>query len=199
MAVGGGAVIVVEASCLPGSGALTLTGRQGEVMQESARTALAWLCANAARYGLDPRLHRHTDVHLHVQSAEVPKEGASAGVTMAAALVSAFTGRPVRAGVAMSGEITLAGQVLPVGGIAAKVLAAHRAGLARILLPQPNRKQVDEDLGDELRRAVEIDYVTRLDELLELALRRAPAGPPDAAAPPRAPVSAAERLPDREA
>ena len=124
-------------------------------MRESARTALAWLRANAARYGLDPHLHRHTDVHLHVQAVEVPKEGASAGVTMAAALVSAFTGRPVRAGVAMSGEITLAGQVLPVGGIAAKVLAAHRAGLTRILLPQPNRKQVDEELGDELRRTVE--------------------------------------------
>ena len=192
-------MIVVEASCLPGSGALTLTGRQGEVMQESARTALAWLRANAARYGLDPDLHRHTDVHLHVQSAAVPKEGASAGVTMAVALVSAFTGRPLRAGVAMSGEITLAGQVLPVGGIAAKVLAAHRGGLARILLPQPNRKQVDEELGDELRRAVEIDCVTRLDELIELALRRAPAGPRDAAAPPRATVSATERPSGREA
>ncbi len=197
-ASGGGAVLVVEASCLPGSGALTLTGRQGEVMQESARTALAWLRANAARYGLDPHFHRHTDVHLHVQSAEVPKEGASAGVTMAAALVSAATRRRVRAGVAMSGEITLAGQVLGVGGIAAKVLAAHRGGLARILLPQPNRKQVDEELGDELRRAVEIDYVTRVDELLKLALR-APAGPRDLAAPPRAPVSAAERPPGREA
>ena len=148
---------------------------------------------------LDPDLHRDTDVHLHVQSAAVPKEGASAGVTMAAALVSAFTGRPLRAGVAMSGEITLAGQVLPVGGIAAKVLAAHRGGLARILLPQPNRKQVDEELGDELRRAVEIDCVTRLDELIELALRRAPAGPRDAAAPPRAAVLAAERSSGREA
>ena len=197
-ASGGGALLVVEASCLPGSGALTLTGRQGEVMQESARTALAWLRANAARYGLDPHFHRHTDVHLHVQSAEVPKEGASAGVTMAAALVSAATRRRVRAGVAMSGEITLAGQVLGVGGIAAKVLAAHRGGLARILLPQPNRKQVDEELGDELRRAVEIDYVTRVDELLELALR-APAGLRDLAAPPRAPVSAAERPPGRQA
>ena len=100
-----------------------------------ARPGAARLRANAARYGLDPHLHRHTDVHLHVQSAKVPKEGASAGVTMAAALVSAATRRRVRAGVAMSGEITLAGQVLGVGGIAAKVLAAHRGGLARILLP----------------------------------------------------------------
>ncbi len=117
-AAGGGEVSVVEASRRPGSGALTLTGRQGEVMRESARTALSWRRANAARYGLDPNLHRDTDVHLHVQSAEVPKEGASAGVTMAAALVSAFTRRPVRTDVAMTGESTHGGQALGVGGIA---------------------------------------------------------------------------------
>ena len=176
-AAGGGEVIVVEASRLPGAGALTLTGRQGEVMRESAQTALSWLRANAARYGLDPDFHRDTDIHLHVHSAEVPKEGASAGVTMAAALVSAFTRRPVRTDVAMTGEITLGGQVLPVGGIAEKVLAAHRGGLARVLLPRQNRTQVDEDLGDSLRRAVEVDYVTRVDELLELALRHTPDRP----------------------
>ena len=184
-AAGSGEVIVVEASRLPGSGGLTLTGRQGEVMRESARTALSWLRANAARYGLDPGFQRDTDVHLHVQSAEVPKEGASAGVTMAAALVSAFTRRPVRSDVAMTGEITLGGQVLPVGGIAEKVLAAHRGGLARVILPRRNRTQVDEDLGDSLRRAVEVDYVTRVDELLELVLRRTPAvGSVAAATPP---------------
>ena len=174
-AAGGGEVIVVEASRMPGAGALTLTGRQGEVMQESARTALSWLRANAGRYGLDPAFHRNTDIHLHVQSAEVPKEGASAGMTMAAALVSAFTRRPVRGDLAMTGEITLCGQVLPVGGIEEKVLAAHRCGLARVVLPRQNRKQVDEDLGDDLRRAVAVDYVTRIDEVLELALQRTPA------------------------
>ena len=174
-AAGGGAVIVVEASRLPGFGALTLTGRQGEVMRESARTALSWLRANAARYGLDPDFHRDTDVHLHVQSAAVPKEGASAGVTMAAALVSAFTRRPVRTDVAMTGEITLGGQVLPVGGIAEKVLAAHRGGLAHVILPRQNRTQVDSDLGDDLRHVVAVDYVTQVDELLELALRPTPA------------------------
>ena len=110
-----------------------------------------------------------------MQSAEVPKEGASAGVTMAAALVSAFTRRPVRTDVAMTGEITLGGQVLPVGGIAEKMLAAHRGGLARVILPRQNRKQVGEDLGDDLRRVVEVDYVTRVDELLELVLQRTPA------------------------
>ena len=174
-AAGGGEVIVVEASRLPGAGGLTLTGRQGEVMRESAQTALSWLRANAARYGLSPDFQRDTDVHLHVQSVEVPKEGASAGVTMAAALVSAFTRRSVRSDVAMTGEITLGGQVLPVGGIAEKVLAAHRGGLARVILPRRNRAQVDEDLGDSLRRAVEVDYVTHVDELLELVLRRTPA------------------------
>ena len=160
--------------------ALTLTGRQGEVMRESARAALSWLRANAGRYGLDPAFHRSSDVHLHVQSGEVAKEGASAGVTMAAALVSAFTGRVVRGDLAMTGEITLSGQVLPVGGIKEKVLAAHRCGIARVVLPQQNQKQVDEDLGADLRRAVEVHYVTQVDDLLTLALRPAP---PAAATP----------------
>ncbi len=175
---GGGAVMFIEASRMPGSGALTLTGRQGEVMRESARTALSWLRANARRYGLDPAFHRDTDIHLHVQAGDVPKEGASAGVTMAAALVSALTGRPLRGDIAMTGEIGLGGQVLPVGGIEEKVLAAHRRGLARVVLPLGNRKQVDEDLGDDLRRAVAVDYVAGIDELLELTLGRVPA--PDA-------------------
>ena len=146
----GGELSFVEASRMPGSGALTLTGRQGEVMRESARTALSWLRANAGRYGLDPAFHRNSDVHLHVQSGEVAKEGASAGVTLAVALASAFTGRVVRGDLAMTGEITLSGQVLPVGGIKEKVLAAYRHGVARVVLPQQNRKQVDEDLGDDL-------------------------------------------------
>ena len=186
---GGGEVIFVEASRMAGSGALTLTGRLGEVMRESARTAMSWLRANAGRYGLDPAFHRDTDVHLHVHSAEVPKEGASAGVTMTAALVSAVTGRPVRGDLAMTGEITLAGQVLPVGGIKEKVLAAHRRGLARVILPRENQKQVDEDLGDDLRRAVEVHYVTRIDELLELGLQRTPAADDAAAATPVGRVS----------
>ena len=177
-AAGGGAVMFIEASRMPGSGALTLTGRQGEVMRESARMALSWLRANARRYDLDPAFHRDTDIHLHVQAGDVPKEGASAGVTMAAALVSALTGRPLRGDIAMTGEIGLGGQVLPVGGIKEKVLAAHRRGLARVVLPLGNRKQVDEDLGDDLRRAVAVDYVAGIDELLELTLGRVPA--PDA-------------------
>ena len=182
----GGEVLFVEVGRMPGSGALTLTGRQGEVMQESARTALSWLRANAGRYGIDPAFHRETDIHLQVQSGAGPKEGASAGV----ALVSAFTGRPVRGDLAMTGEITLSGQVLPVGGIKEKALAAHRRGLARVLLPRENKKQVDEDLGDGLRRAVAVDYVEWIDELLELALQPAPAvGGAAEAVPPAGRVS----------
>ena len=182
-AAGGGEVIFVEASRMPGGGALTLTGRLGEAAQESARTALSWLRANAARYGLDSAIHRDADVHVHVQPGAGPIEGASAGVTMAAALVSAFTGRPVRGDLAMTGGITLSGQVLPVGGIKEKMLAAHRSGLARVVLPRENRKQVDEELGNDLRRAVEVDYVARVDDLLELTLGRAPAADDVAATP----------------
>ena len=176
----GGNLLYVEASCMSGNGALILTGRLGEVMQESVQVALSWLRANAERYGIDPAFLRDTDVHLHVQSGEVPKEGASAGVTMVAALVSAFTGCVVRGDLAMTGEITLAGHVLAVGAIKEKVLAAHRYGLARVVLPHQNKKQVDEQLGDDLRRAVAVDYVTRIDEVLDVALQRAPA-PDDAA------------------
>ena len=169
----GGNVMFVEVSRMPGTGALTLTGGLGEVMQESARVALSWVRANAARYGIDPGFHRRADIHVHVQSGALRKDGASAGVAMVAAMVSALTGRVVRGDLAMSGEITLAGQVLPVGGVKEKVLAAHRCGLTRVVLPQQNKKQVDEELGDDLRRAVAVHYVTRLDELLDLAVQPA--------------------------
>ncbi len=162
----GGNVMFVEVSRMPGTGALTLTGGLGEGMQESARVALSWVRANAARYGIDPRFHRGADIHVHVQSGALRKDGASAGVAM----VSALTGRVVRGDLAMTGEVTLSGQILPVGGISEKVLAAHGCGLARVILPRQNRKHVEE-LGDDLRCAVAIDYVTRIDELLDLAMR----------------------------
>ena len=170
---GGGEVLFVEVTTMAGGGALTLTGRQGEVMQESARGVLSWLRVNAGRYGVDPG---KTDIHLHVD--EGPADGASAGVAMAAALVSALTGRVVRGDVAMTGAVTLSGQVLRVGGIEEKLLAAHRGGLAGVILPRGNQKEVDEELGEELRRAVEVHYVTRVDELLELALEPASSAAP---------------------
>ena len=157
---------------MPGSGGLVLTGRLGEAMQESAQVALSWLRAHAGRYGIDPGFPRDTDVHLHL-SGEVPKEGASAGVTMVAALVSAFTGRPLRSDLAMTGEITLSGHVLPVGAIREKMLAAHRCGLTGVILPERNRRQVHDELGGDLPRALEVHYVTGIDELLDLALRPA--------------------------
>jgi len=186
---GGGDVVLVEVSRTAGSGELTLTGRLGEAAQESVRAALSWLRANAAHYGLGEGFHRDTDIHLHAQSDAGPTEGTSAGVTMAAALASAFTGRPVRGDLAMTGEITLSGQILPVGGIKEKVLAAHRCGMAGVILPRQNRKQVDEDLGDDLRGAVEIHFVTRIEELLELALRPAPEAGEAAAVTPAGRVS----------
>ena len=171
----GGDVSSVEASRMPGAGALTLTGRLGESMQESARTAMSWLRVNAGRYGFDPSFHRDTDVHLHVPTGSGRQKGTSAGVAMVAALVSVFTGRPVRGDLAMTEEIALSGEVIAVGGVKEKVLAAHRCGLTRVILPQQYRKQVEEDLGDDLRSAVAVDYVTRIEDLLELALRPAPA------------------------
>ena len=122
----------------------------------------------AGRYGIEPDFHRATDIHLHVGVG--PGDGTSGGVTMAAALVSVMTGRVVRGDVAMTGEVTLSGQVLAVGGISEKLLAAHRCGLAGVILPRGNEREVDE----ELRRAVEVHYVTRLDDLLDLALEPAP-------------------------
>ena len=166
----GGDVLFVEARRMRGAGALTLTGQLGDVMRESAHAALSWVRANAARYGIDPEFYQTTDVHLHVPAGAVPKDGPSAGVTMAAALVSELTGRPVRADVATTGEITLSGNVLAVGGVKEKVLAARRGGLARVVLPKQNESRVEDDLGDDLRREIGVRYVSTIDEALDLAL-----------------------------
>ena len=168
----GGDVMFVEVSRMPGTGALTLTGGLGEVLQESARVALSWVRANADRYGIDPAFHRRADIHVHVQSRAARKDGALAGVAIVAAMVSALTGRVVRGDLAMTGEITLSGQVLPVAGIRERVLAADRCGLAHVILRQENKRQVDEELGDDLRRAVDVHYVARIEDLLDRALRQ---------------------------
>ena len=170
----GGDVLFVEARRMSGGGALTLTGHLGEVMKESARAALSWLRANAARYDVDPAFYREAEVHLHVPSGAIPKDGPSAGVTMVAALVSELTGRPVRGDLAMTGEITLSGNVLPVGGIKEKVLAARRLGIVEVVLPKQNEKHVNEDLGEHLRREIDVRYVSTIDEVLDLALLPAP-------------------------
>ena len=166
----GGDVLFIEASRMPGTGSLTLTGQLGEVMKESARAALSWFRAHAPAYGADPDFFKNAEIHLHVPSGAIPKDGPSAGVTIATALASEVTRRPVRGDIAMTGEITLSGRVLPVGGIKEKVLAARRAGIREIILPRQNEKNVNEDLTAELRKELTIHLVQSVDEVLLLAL-----------------------------
>jgi ATP-dependent Lon protease len=166
----GGEVLFVEASRMQGAGSLTLTGHLGDVMKESARTALSWFRSNAPHYGVDPAFYKDAEIHLHVPSGAIPKDGPSAGVTMVAALASELTGRPVRGDVAMTGEITLSGRVLPVGGIKEKVLAAKRHGVTEVILPRQNEKNIREDLTEDLRRELTIHYVSEIEDVLALVL-----------------------------
>jgi ATP-dependent Lon protease len=167
----GGEVLFVEASRMQGSGSLTLTGHLGDVMKESARTALSWFRANAQHYGVDPAFYKDSEIHLHVPSGAVPKDGPSAGVTMVAALASQLTHRPVRGDIAMTGEISLSGRVLPVGGIKEKVLAARRHGIKELILPRQNEKNVKEDLTEDLRGELTIHYVTEIAQAVAIALQ----------------------------
>jgi ATP-dependent Lon protease len=167
----GGDVLFIEASRMAGGGSLTLTGQLGDVMKESARAALSWFRAHAAAFGADPDFFKNAEIHLHVPSGAIPKDGPSAGVTMATALASELTRRPVRGDIAMTGEITLSGRVLPVGGIKEKVLAARRVGIREVILPRQNEKNVNEDLTEELRKDLTVHYVTSVDEVLLLALQ----------------------------
>jgi len=166
----GGDVLLVEASRMPGAGLLTLTGQLGDVMKESARAALSWFRAHAAAYGADPDFFKNAEIHLHVPSGAIPKDGPSAGVTIATSLASELTRRPVRGDIAMTGEVTLSGRVLPVGGIKEKVLAARRVGIREVILPKQNEKNVKEDLSEDLKRDLTIHYVQTVDEVLLLAL-----------------------------
>ena len=161
---------------MSGSGSLTLTGHLGEVMKESAKAALSWFRANVSTYGVEPSFYEDSEIHLHVPSGAIPKDGPSAGVTMVTALVSALTARPVRSDLAMTGEITLSGHVLPVGGIKEKILAARRLGVFNVAVPKQNEKDVNEDLSPELKREINVHYISTISEALELALL-AVAGP----------------------
>ncbi len=166
----GGDVLLIEASRMAGGSQLTLTGSLGDVMKESARIALSWFRAHASAYGVDPQFYKDAEIHLHVPSGAIPKDGPSAGVTMVVALASALSGRPVRGDIAMTGEVTLSGRVLPVGGIKEKVLAARRHGIHHVILPKQNETNVREDLTDEIRRGLTVHYVDEVDEVLALAL-----------------------------
>lgn len=171
----GGEVIYVEATLLPGGKGLTLTGQLGEIMQESARAAQSYLWAHARELGIAPSLFEKNGVHLHVPAGAVPKDGPSAGVTMVAALASLYLKRPVRADVAMTGEITLSGLVLPIGGVKEKVLAARRAGIKTVILPKPNLQELEE-LPPEVRADLTIFPVETIDEVLQHVFVEPPAG-----------------------
>ncbi|HLQ77232.1 MAG TPA: endopeptidase La [Terriglobia bacterium] len=165
----GGDILFVEANIAKGGRHLTVTGQIGDVMQESTKAALTWVRSAAVQLGLDSDFYKETDVHVHVPAGSIPKDGPSAGVTMATALVSALTNTPIKPHLAMTGEITLSGHVLPVGGIKEKVLAARRAGIRELILPQQNEKNVKEDIQPELLMDLKIHYVRTIDEVLNLA------------------------------
>jgi ATP-dependent Lon protease len=165
----GGDVLYVEATCVPGHGRLTLTGKLGDVMQESAQAAVTYARSRANDLGIDPAAFDNCDMHIHVPAGAIPKDGPSAGVTIATALVSALTRRPIRKEVAMTGEITLRGKVLPVGGIRDKVLAAHRAGIKKIVLPRDNEPDLEE-IAPEVRQEIEFVLADHVDDVLNTAL-----------------------------
>jgi ATP-dependent Lon protease len=165
----GGDVLFVEASVMKGKGRLTLTGHLGDVMKESAQAALSYARAHARQYGIKEEIFTAHDLHVHVPEGAIPKDGPSAGITMATAILSAFTGRPVRCSVAMTGEITLRGHVLPIGGLKEKILAARRARIETIVCPRLNKKELDE-VPAHLRRGIDFHLVEDVEEVLKLAL-----------------------------
>ncbi len=168
----GGDILFIEANKMKGKGGFTMTGQIGEVMQESMQAALSWVRSNAARLGLAEDFTKDLDIHIHVPAGATPKDGPSAGVTMATVLVSLLTDTPVRPLMAMTGEITLSGNVLPVGGIKEKFLAARRAGVDTIVLPAENRQNVEEDLTPEMTAGVDVRYATHIEDVLTVALPR---------------------------
>ena len=174
----GGDIIFIEATRMRGGKQFTMTGHLGEVMQESMTAALTWTRANGERYGIDPDFFRKQDIHIHVPSGAVPKDGPSAGAAMVTALVSLLSGRPLKDRLAMTGEMTLSGVVLPIGGVKEKVLGAKRAGIKEVLLPADNEPNVVADLTPEILGDIKITYVRTLDEVLEHALQKESLTPP---------------------
>ncbi len=171
----GGEILVTEATLMPGKGHLTLTGKLGDVMQESAQAAMSYVRTKAEEFGIPKDFNRKTDVHVHVPEGAIPKDGPSAGITLATALVSALTRVPVRKDVAMTGEITLRGKVLPIGGVKEKVLAAHRAGIKNIILPKDNEKDLA-DIPKNVLDTLNVYMVQTMDEVLKIALTEPLAG-----------------------
>ena len=169
----GGDLLFIEATSMQGKGGLTLTGQLGDVMKESAMAALSFIRANAEELGVPKDIFGNLDIHIHVPSGAIPKDGPSAGVTMLTALTSLLTNRTVKKELAMTGEITLRGLVLPVGGVKEKVLAAHRAGVKVLVLPKWNKKDL-EDVPAKVKREITFHFVDEMMEVLKIALEKAP-------------------------
>jgi ATP-dependent Lon protease len=165
----GGDVLYIEATMLPDGKGLTLTGQLGDVMKESARAAQSWVWSHAGELGIDPESFKNSGVHIHVPAGAIPKDGPSAGITMATALSSVYLKQPARSDTAMTGEITLTGLVLPIGGVKEKVLAARRAGIKRIILPKANQKDL-RDLPEGVRQEMEFIFVERIEQVLEATI-----------------------------
>jgi ATP-dependent Lon protease len=165
----GGELLQTEATIFPGRGNLILTGKLGEVMQESARAALSYIRSRARQLGLPDNFYDMIDIHVHVPEGAVPKDGPSAGITIAVSIVSALTRKPVSRDVAMTGEITLRGRVLPIGGLKEKILAAHRGGIKKVLIPLENKRDIEE-IPKRILKRVELVPVSHVDEVLEEAL-----------------------------
>jgi ATP-dependent Lon protease len=176
----GGDVLQIEATLVEGSGKLTLTGKLGDVMQESAQAAITYIRSRAAELGIPVDLHKSYDLHVHVPEGAIPKDGPSAGITLATAMTSALTRIPVNREVAMTGEITLRGKVLPIGGVKDKLLAAHRAGITTIILSRENEKDLSE-VPEDVRAELQINLVDSMDEVLQIALEKMPTPRPDTA------------------
>jgi ATP-dependent Lon protease len=167
----GGQILAAEATIMDGKGKLTATGKLGDVMQESAQAAMSYIRSRAHKFGLPRDFYRNLDIHVHVPEGAIPKDGPSAGITIATAITSALTKIPVRCDVAMTGEITLRGRVLPIGGLKEKLLAARRHRIFEVIIPSDNEKDLP-DIPDNVRNEMKLHFVESMDEVLRIALER---------------------------
>ena len=168
----GGDILYIEATKMPGHGGLQITGQLGDVMKESAQIAYSYIKANAESLGLESNFFENIDIHLHVPAGAIPKDGPSAGVTLASAIVSLLTGKKAVDRVSMTGELTLRGKVLPIGGLKEKLLAAKRAGINTVIVPKANKKDVEEDIPKTIREELDIHYVGNIKEVFDIAIEK---------------------------